>query len=609
MAAIGLLIAGLAQVGEAVAAATTIRSVDFIVTQSEAAGSTRPIATSFSMETDLSTTDPHAVARSYLAGQLRMDWRVLDRSTYFASHVVGNSTGYHESGTYVVPQFEGRSDFDPEVVWKLLNAIKTGPVLRLGHAKVKGLSATEYKMTLSTSRFMELQGAVTIHAGSAAPENPLQLLFESAAGAVWEYSNPFAANTDVPVTVSVASIGAIEIHFAGQEPERGSQVLSEYFVPSSQRIRVVAPGLTPVAPTPCEATVTASGAALHPLVAYSATAGAAFGVVTTSDGRYSFVSSPNSGNATIGVYSDSSFTPKLVRAVTIPGQPLGEALSPDGKYLVLADGDGADVLDVAALESQRGTTPLLGRLQSDGTGGGGIEVAVSPDSRFVFVTLEYSAAMAVFNLAGAVGSKFSSSGFVGFVPLDSAPVGIAIAPDAQTMYVTSESTSSQNSQGTLSVVSVAAAETTPSTAVLGHVDAGCNPVRVITSPDGAQVWVSIRGDNQVLAFSAAKLIGSPTTALLARVTVGQSPVDLAFVDNGSRLVVADSNRFYVQGAASAISVVDPAAALAGANAVIGTIETGLFPREFSLEPGRSTLLVTDFDSSQLEAIATAGLSA
>jgi DNA-binding beta-propeller fold protein YncE len=207
--------------------------------------------------------------------------------------------------------------------------------------------------------------------------------------------------------------------------------------------------------------------------------------------------------------------------------------------------------------------------------------------------------MAVFNLAGAVGSKFSSSGFVGFVPLDSAPVGIAIAPDAQTMYVTSESTSSQNSQGTLSVVSVAAAETTPSTAVLGHVDAGCNPVRVITSPDGAQVWVSIRGDNQVLAFSAAKLIGSPTTALLARVTVGQSPVDLAFVDNGSRLVVADSNRFYVQGAASAISVVDPAAALAGANAVIGTIETGLFPREFSLEPGRSTLLVTDFDSSQL----------
>jgi DNA-binding beta-propeller fold protein YncE len=292
--------------------------------------------------------------------------------------------------------------------------------------------------------------------------------------------------------------------------------------------------------------------------------------------------------------------------VTIPGQPLGEAVSPDGTYLLLADGGGVDVLSVASLEAGN-TNPLLGRLQANSSGGG-IEVALSPDGHFVFVTLEDSAQMAVFNLATALATSFSSSGLVGYVPLGSAPVGIAIAPDGTKMYVTSESASSSPAaRGTLSVVSIAAAETNPSSAVLASVDAGCGPVRVITSRDGADVWASARGSNQILAFSAAKLLTDPGGALLASVTVGQSPVDLAFVDSGTRIVVTDSNRFYLQGATSAISVVNPTAALSGGPAVVGTVPMGPFPREFSLEPNGSTLLVTDFDSSQLEAIVTPGL--
>lgn len=119
--------------------------------------------------------------------------------------------------------------------------------------------------------------------------------------------------------------------------------------------------------------------------------------------------------------------------------------------------------------------------------------------------------------------------------------------------------------------------------------------------------MSARGSNQILAFSAAKFLTDQGGALLASVTVGQSPVDLAFVDSRTRIVVAESNRFYLQGATSAISVVNPIAALSGGSAVVGTVPTGLFPREISLEPNGSTLLVTDFDSSQLEAIATPGL--
>jgi DNA-binding beta-propeller fold protein YncE len=81
------------------------------------------------------------------------------------------------------------------------------------------------------------------------------------------------------------------------------------------------------------------------------------------------------------------------------------------------------------------------------------------------------------------------------VPLGSGPVGIAIAANAQTMYVTSESGAIAASDGTLSVISVAGAETDPSSAVLGSVDAGCSPVRVITSADSSDGWVSARVSN------------------------------------------------------------------------------------------------------------------
>src|ERR1039457_1282129 len=49
-------------------------------------------------------------------------------------------------------------------------------------------------------------------------------------------------------------------------------------------------------------------------------------------------------------------------------------------------------------------------------GGSAIEVAVSPDDRFAFVTLEYSAEIAVFDLNRALTRGFGPSDFVGHDP-------------------------------------------------------------------------------------------------------------------------------------------------------------------------------------------------
>jgi hypothetical protein len=41
--------------------------------------------------------------------------------------------------------------------------------------------------------------------------------------------------------------------------------------------------------------------------------------------------------------------------------------------------------------------------------------------------------------------------------------------------------------------------------------------------------------------------------------------------------------------------------------LLGYLPTGLFPRQLSVEPNGSELLVTDYDSSQLEAVTISGL--
>jgi hypothetical protein len=346
-----------------------------------------------------------------------------------------------------------------------------------------------------------------------------------------------------------------------------------------------------------------------------------FGVVSSADGKWSFLSLvgeppqvPAVGKDIVGrveVLSDATFVPRQIRVIGVARFQLlsGETLTHDGRYLLVAGGDGAFVLSVARAE-QGSSHPVLGRLSFRGPATeSAIEVVTSRDDKFAFVSVEAFDEIAVFNLHSALAHRFRTSGFVGTIPLGQAPVGMAISPNGRWLYATSERANSPTqpgSQGTVSVISVRRAETTPSRAVLGTVTAGCGPVRVVISPDGHTVWVTTRGSNALLGFSASRLMHDPAHALQADVRVGQAPVGLAIVDHGRRIVVADSNRFLVPGSTAGLTVIDTAAALAGKPAVLGFIEAGKFPREESLEPN-GTLLITNFASDQLEAVNTTNL--
>ncbi len=322
-----------------------------------------------------------------------------------------------------------------------------------------------------------------------------------------------------------------------------------------------------------------------------------FGVVTTADGKFSFVTLQNQ----VAVLSHgSSLAPTLDQVLPAPGATGSEQLTNSGKFLLVAANSGALVLDVA--NAEQGVSPIVGTLTSP-FGSGAVEVAVSPDDKFAFVTMEASADLVVFDLQRALADGFTPSDVVGEVPLNQQPIGMAISPDRKWLYATSRMrTSTANpSEGTLTVISLARAETTPSSSVVSTATAGCGPARVVASPDGRFVWVTSRESDMLLGFSASALVSNPSHSLVAEVNTGAAPIGLALANGGSRILVANSN-IYNQHVTSGVAVISTSAALNGGHALLGQVSSGSIPREISLEPDGKTALVTNNGSGQLQAI-------
>lgn len=365
--------------------------------------------------------------------------------------------------------------------------------------------------------------------------------------------------------------------------------------------------MTSVVSAPGCGTATAAAPALRTVrVAQESVPATPFGVAVTPDGHWAFVSSLVSSQ--VSVFRLGPGAPMLTFEVQTRGSALGETLTPGGQYLLAADDNGgASVISVKRAEQDRGDA-LAGTLTFT-HGSGATQVAVSPDGRFAFVSLEDTGQVAVFNLRQALATGFRGSYVVGTIAVGQDPVGLAFSPDGRWLYATSQLVakaarprSVEGGPGTLTVISVARAETDPAASVLTTVTAGCSPVRIVTSADGGVVWVTARGSDSLLAFSAARLRSDPAHSLLATVKVGEEPVGLALVRGGQRIVVADSNRYNAPGAQSSLAVVSVPAALAGRPALLGYLPAGGFPREMALTPDGRQLLVSNYDSGQLEVV-------
>jgi DNA-binding beta-propeller fold protein YncE len=318
--------------------------------------------------------------------------------------------------------------------------------------------------------------------------------------------------------------------------------------------------------------------------------GRPFSVAVTPDGKWSFVTT---GHSLAVLSNGSGLAPSLAHTLPMPGANKGLAVTSDGRYLVLAAGSGAKVLSAA--DAEQGTAHLIGSLRSRG-GTGAVNVVLSPDDQFAYVTLQDSSGVAVFNLRHALSSGFDAGSLVGTVNAGPQPVGIRLSADPghKWLFVTN-----WGQQGTVSVLSRHLAETDPGHALLtkSPAPAGCDPSRIVPSADGKWVFVTSQSSNALLGYDATKLRTDPAHALVTVVPVGENPIGMQYIDSGRELVVANS------GSSHNLMVIDTHAALCRADHVVtGSITAGKGPRDFGLAHGGSTLYVTNLGAGLLEAI-------
>ena len=309
---------------------------------------------------------------------------------------------------------------------------------------------------------------------------------------------------------------------------------------------------------------------------------------------------------------------------------------PNGTDLAAGIGSpGAIFYNVVSLEScsAAGNVVSQGTIASDQ---GTQAVAVTPDGKYAFVSNEYgivSGTVTEGNI-GVVALQYDSNGnvttgstLIGQISTGgNAIAGMTLSPDGTRLYVTTEiaaastpasgggnsvlartgcvqNPGSSAINGLLSVINVAAAESAPGPgAIMATVDSGCSPVRMAETSNESTLWVAIRGDNRVLAFSPAMLESTPNNALLGYAdTGGAAPVGISLFHSDQLLAVANSNRFNTGTAnATILYVANPATA-----SVVQTVTTGLFPREITAGPDDATLYLTNYDSDTLEVISTA----
>jgi DNA-binding beta-propeller fold protein YncE len=339
--------------------------------------------------------------------------------------------------------------------------------------------------------------------------------------------------------------------------------------------------------------------------------GAPFAAIASADGCSLFVSLMGDGAqqaSEVVMLSRRGGEPQIAARAKLPGRAGGLALDPSGRLLAVATGAGVALLDVAKLEA--GSGDALVAAVGEGPSAGTINVAFGRGGRLLVVADETSKTLGVYDVAKALAHARDAR--IGGVPVGIGPVGLAVSPDGRWLYATVElkdgnpdcrppdGQASWSAPGALEVIDLDKAAKTPSTALAGEVAAGCGPVRVALSPDGATAYVTARSDDAVLAVRTDRVLKDRAHAVVGKAEVGSAPVGIAV--SGGKVFVTNSNRFGA-GAGESLSVLDAA----DLSRPAASVPAGRFPRSVAVTADGKTLVVANFGSGTLELVDLARL--
>jgi serine/threonine-protein kinase len=327
-----------------------------------------------------------------------------------------------------------------------------------------------------------------------------------------------------------------------------------------------------------------------------------FGVAASADGKFVFAVTAT-GVDVLAAGPGLTLTPRSSYGLngTAPNAPAtGAAITHNGRYLLVAVGNGIDVMNVASMEAGAASAAMGTLAVPNLSGyGRGVQVAVTPNGHYAFVALQFKSIVAMFDLRQALRSGFSTSGYIGALNVGAQPVGVTVSPNGKLLYTASWG--SALCHGALSVIDISKAAANPSSAPAGQVTGLCDPARIALSSDGGTVWATVRFSNYLLGFSAKQIVTAPGKALIAKVQVGPNPVGIALVNGGSTIVVADTND--QGGGTPGLAVIDVTAALARQkSALLGYITSSQGPHELAVPGTGQSLYASDYKAGQLQVV-------
>jgi len=382
-----------------------------------------------------------------------------------------------------------------------------------------------------------------------------------------------------------------------------------------------------------------SAQAINPVEQQIALPGSPFAAITSLDGRYVFVSMGMAYDG-VAVIRQKKIFAFPVQMIATCGPAFGMAMSKGGRYLLVTVQNskscpygGVQFIDVQkAIAGDPGAA--MGTVPTDNSA---IEVAISPDNKLVFVANEFSGGqtcatpdtVSVINFKQALSTGQDASSVIATIPVDCAPVGLAVSADSRFLYITNETalptrpfydenacdlpdqsmgcpvTTSKGPGGTLTVVHIHEAGKNSAFPVVADIPAGCSPTRVILTNHDKVAWVSAREENDLRAFDTRDILTNstnPSDALMSIVPVGIKPDGAQPFFHRQLMAVANTNRNdNCPGAHGTVNILNLAPLKTGGGAAtVGTFDVGVFPRQWILSPNGKFLYLTEFGSHTLD---------
>jgi YVTN family beta-propeller protein len=253
-------------------------------------------------------------------------------------------------------------------------------------------------------------------------------------------------------------------------------------------------------------------------------------VAVSPNGAFVYVT--NLSSQTVSVIDASTRT--VIRNPITFGRPFALAVTPDGGHVYVTKylQGNVSVIDTA-INAVVATIPV-----GDFPWG----VAVHSAGTRVYVTNLFSNTVSVIDT--------TPHAVIATVQVGSLPFGVAVNPAGTRVYVANMNLDVAQNDYRISVIDTATHAVSTIQVGTASPPVGVNPAGVAVAPDGAHVYVTNQGSNDVTVIETA------TNSVISRIPVGTRPPGVAVAPDGGHVYVANTNTLEVATSDNTVSVIE-----------------------------------------------------